>query len=259
MKIQILFLITLSLAFSNANYLHAEIIAMEDFEDASVSYVPSLMDDLSDIDARDYFGRIGPDTVRPPADVAFTNLQGAGYYGVQDSDSIANNSVDTVRLDWIGIDTSAHTNLNLAWHVAEDDADDDREDWDAPSRFTIQVQRDGGGYVDIFQVASENVGLPNSVTGGDRLNERPLVDTDFNGVGDGQEITSMFAQFNADLADANTIDIRAIFSGLDSSDEDFALDNVILSGDIAAVPEPNTTMVCFAVALAACLCRRKER
>ena len=71
----------------------------EDFEDAIVTYTVNFQDDLSDIANRDYFGRISPNnTGTPPADVTYTNLQGAGYYGVQDADAANSGNVDLIEL-----------------------------------------------------------------------------------------------------------------------------------------------------------------
>jgi hypothetical protein len=247
-----------SLVSLNANFVSAEIIVFEDFEDSNVSYTPSSPDNFLEIDDKDYYGRISPSTAIPPTDVVYNNLQGTGYYGVQDTDSIATGSADSVTLDWTGIDTSGHQNLKLSFFLAEDDATDGNEDWDAISAFTVSVQLDSSGFVQVFQVAAENADNPNSTGSGDQINVRPLVDTDFNGIGDGIEITDVFTEFSVDLADADSVDIRINMVGLDSSDEDFAFDNVRLVGDLAAVPEPSLTLMLFGVSFLSLTKRRRQ-
>ena len=209
----------------------AAVILFEDFEDATVSYVTSDPDELGNISLGDYFGRIAPDTATPPGDISFGNLQGNGYYGAQDTDAAGAGNVDLITLDWTGIDISNHNNLELSWFVAEDNATNGAEDWDIASSLRITAQIDGGGFANVFAIESENVG-------GDQTNERPLVDTDFDGAGDGTEITDQFTQFMQSLPDGNTLDIRVEIEDLDADDEDVAFDSLLLEGDV--IPEPST-------------------
>ena len=202
----------------------------EDFEDSTITYTTNDADDLSDISNRDYFGRIASDTATPPGDVSFSNAQGTGYFGVQDSDAANSGDIDVIELTWSNIDTSNFENLNLSWFIAEDDATDGSEDWDSDTEFRIDVSVNGGGFSTIFQVASE-IG-----TDGNETNEAPRVDTNFDGIGDGTLITDSFQSFNVNLANANTYDIRVTFTQLNAGDEDFAFDNLRFTG--TAVPEP---------------------
>ena len=222
--------------------IHADVIAFEDFEDSTLTYTGPA-DALADIAASDYYGRLGNDNATPPASVVYNNIQGGGYYGVQDTDGALPAPLDVIELNWTGIDISDFENLNLSWLVAEDTAGDSAEDWDTTSSFRIAVQLDGGGYVDVFAVASE-LG-----TDGNQTNERPLVDTDFDGIGDGAEITDTFTQFSTALANGTTMDIRVTFEDLNAGDEDFAFDNLLLEGDfVGAIPEPGSAML-FGLAL----------
>lgn len=237
----------------------ADTILLEDFEDAVFTYTTSVADDLTDIANRDYFGRIAPDTSTPPVDVSYSNPQGSGYYGVQDTDSANSGDIDDITLDWTGINVSNFENLQLSWFVAEDDATDGNEDWDISTSFRILVQHDGGGYVQIFGIESENVADFNNPVGGDQTNEAPRVDTDFNGVGDGAVITDTFTQYLQSLANATTLDLRVEFEDFDTGDEDLAFDNFLLTGDmISAVPEPGS--FAFLLVGGAFLgCRRRKR
>jgi PEP-CTERM motif-containing protein len=221
---------------------NATLILLEDFEDSSLTYSSNITDNLSDIANRDYFGRLAPDTDIPPSNIQYTNAQGSGYYGVQDTDGTSSGNVDIIMLDWTGIDVSGFTNLNLSWLIAEDDSSDGAEDWDLTSFFGLSVQTNGvGGYNNIFTVASE-LGID-----GNQSNEKARVDTNADGIGDGTEITAAFQQFSLSLADATSYDIKVAIEYLDAGDEDIAFDNLRLTGDLATstVPEPATLVLFF--------------
>jgi hypothetical protein len=216
-----------SLSFSTS---HAATLFFEDFEDAAVGYTSSVPDDLTNIAIKNYFGRIDqyPGGALP-ADVIYNNVQGSGFYGVQDTDAANSGDIQLITLNFSGIDISNATNLNLSWYVAEDD-DAPNEDWDPTSSFRIGAQIDGGGYFTVFSIESADAAVPNKV---------PKVDTDLNGVGDGSEITDAFTQFSTGLPTAGRVlDIRITIEDLDSGDEDIAFDSLLLTGDLPSVPIP---------------------
>jgi hypothetical protein len=214
-----------SLSFSTS---HAATLFFEDFEDAAVGYTSSVPDDLTDIANEDYFGRIHSGTPLPVR-VLYSNAQGAGFYGAQDTDSANSGVIQLITLNFSGIDISNATNLSLSWYVAEDD-DAPNEDWDPTSSFRIGAQIDGGGYFTVFSIESADAAVPNKV---------PKVDTDLNGVGDGSEITDAFTQFSTGLPTAGRVlDIRITIEDLDSGDEDIAFDSLLLTGDLPSVPIP---------------------
>lgn len=217
-----------SLSFSTS---HAATLFFEDFEDAAVGYTSSVPDDLTDIDNKDYFGRIDqyPGGALP-ADVIYNNVQGSGFYGAQDTDSANSGDIQLITLNFSGIDISNATNLNLSWYVAEDDATDGNEDWDITTSFRIDAQIDGGGYFTMFAIESADAAI---------VNTAPKVDTDLNGVGDGSEINDVFTQFSTGLlSTGSALDIRITIQDLDTGDEDIAFDSLLLTGDLPPVPLP---------------------
>ena len=249
------FILFTSLLCVNAK---ADVIVFEDFEDATITYTSSVADNLSDVAGRNYFGRISPGTATPPVDVSYSNTQGTGYYGVQDTDATSSGNITLIELNWTGIDTSNFEDLSLSWFVGEDDANDGNEDWDTTSSFRIDVQLDNGGFNTIFQIESENAADPNNPVGGDQTNELPRIDTDFNSVGDGAEITDVMTQFTSLLTNASTVDIRVTFEDLDTGDEDLAFDNLLLEGTFNPVPEPGSAIV-LGAAFVGLFCRRRKK
>ena len=86
--------------------VHSETILFEDFEDSTVTYTATPPDNLSDLDANDYFGRFAPDISPLPLNIFYTNIQGNGFYGVQDIDGVPEAPGSLVELNFSGIDLS---------------------------------------------------------------------------------------------------------------------------------------------------------
>ncbi len=224
----------------------ATTIMFEDFEDADLTngggtdptgYVynnvvgQAFVDEFSELGIENYWGRFDADTLTLPPVLNYTDTApqvGTGFFTAQDTDStLASGNVDVIVLDWTGIDVAAFTSgLTMSWYVAEDD-DGINEDWDITTSFRLQYQIDSGGYINLFAIEGE------SATVGNRP---PRVDTNFDGVGDGDEITDTFTLFTtgvgpiAALPTGTTLDIRLIIEDLDTSDEDIAFDNLLLQG-----------------------------
>lgn len=244
------FLVTLlGLAFLLPGFVKADTIMLEDFEDSTLTYT-GPGDAFGDLPNDDYYGRFAPDTASPPSpEVALTNIQGSGFYGVEDSDGATGGGgpLDTVVLLWSDIDTSNFENIVLSWFVAEDD-DGSSEDWDPNTSFMIELSIDNGAFGTIFAVEAEDSVLSNSA---------PRVDTNFDGTGDGTEITDEFQQFGFSIGTASEIDIRVTFDEMTSNDEDLFFDELHLEGDFTGVPEPGTALM-FTTALIGCFVRRRR-
>ena len=243
-------IVVLTLVLLTQNLSAQTDVFFEDFEDSSVIYTTSVADDLSDIAARDYFGRIDSSSGLP-ADVSYSNQQGNGFYGVQDTDGTPSGNVDIITLDFAGFDITNFTDLEFSFFIGEDTASDGNEDWDIDSSIRVQAQIDGGGFGNIFAVESIDAAVGNMA---------PAVDTNFDGVGDGAAITDVLTQYTVALADAgfgvgDTLDLRFTIQGLDTGDEDIAIDSVRVSG--TAVPEPSSLALLLLVGTATMLRRKR--
>ncbi len=198
-------------------------ILFEDFEDNVLTYTPTPADSIGDLAASDYYGRVG--FANLPSSINYSNQLGQSFFGAHDMDG-AIVPASTVQLNWSNIDISNFTNLDLSWFFAEDDASAG-EDWDASDSVIFEMQLDGGGFTPFFAIEAE----------ANATNQRPRVDTDFDGIGDGQEITDTFSQFSITIPDADTLDLRLTISNLNAGDEDIAFDNLSLVGDLGAQVE----------------------
>ncbi len=226
-------------------------ILFEDFERvgsarAGVIYAPNFPDSVGDIANSDYYGVTS--LAELPAAVSYTNVQGTDFYGVQDIDGAFTPVAlpDTLSLNWTGINITNFNNLNLSWFVAEDD-DGANQDWDSNDAFRIEFQIDGGGFNNLFAIESSDAVL---------VNQTPRVDTNFDGVGDGAEITDVFTQFNAPIGTGLVLDLRVTFESLNAGEEDLGFDNFLLTG--TAVPEPSTFAL-LGVCGAVLVCRHQRR
>ncbi len=188
----------------------------EDFESGSSGYTSSVTECIS---GSDYFSLTNDAGI--PA--TFTGSTG-NYFAAQDYDGCAGSSAPQT-LTWSGISISGCTGLSLSIDVAEDD-DGSNQDWDANSLLTIEVNIDGGGYVNILQFAA---------VGG--TNTEPAQDTNFDGTGDAPALTDTWQTFTGAIAGTGTsLDLRITFAGLTAGDEDVAIDNIVINGTGCGVP-----------------------
>lgn len=229
----------------------ADIIMLEDFEDASVNYSISSPDDFAAVADSDYYGIVNAGTGLP-GDITYANPQGNGFYGAQDTNGpLTTNPVDVIVMDY-SINISNYENLAFSMYVAEDDSTDGFEDWDSSSSMRVEYQIDGGGFFDLFAIESE-IG-----TDGNQTNEAAREDTDFNTVGDGAEITDTFSLFSKSLIGTGSVlDLRLTIEDLNTGDEDIAMDNILIEGDFVGVPEPSSLI--FVGAISALLLLRRRR
>ena len=240
-------------------------VFIEDFEDTDYTslygngYTQSHAD-ASDFGSangvgEDYFGRVDPvDGITINVDDDFTNLQGTGFFTGQDINN-ANSGLDpniqsTATLNWTGIDITNYTNLSFSMFVAKGHL---LNRWDANDSISISYQIDGGGFTPIFGV--ENTANFNSQqTGIDRNNDGVADEA----IGSGELITNAFAQFGESIAGTGSsldLTITIAQDGFSNNDEDFAFDNVEISGDL--VPEPSSTSLLGLGGLALALRRRR--
>ncbi len=176
----------------------------------------------------DYFTRTDGSDIA----AIFTNLQGSYFFAAQDIDAsgcpAATGANATFLMDDVNI--SGYTSLELRVHLAEDD-DGANQDWDDTDLLHFDYDIDNSGtFSNLLWVESSGT-----------TNTAPLIDTDFNGTGDGTEIIDAFAQFTQSITGTGSLlDIQIEFD-LDSGDEDIAIDNIEIWG-ISSTPSPTITV-----------------
>ena len=222
----------------------------EDFEDSTVGYTiheytsgdfgsvfTNAIGEISDIvdhSELDYYSRI----TYTDAPYALSNSQGLSYFGIEDVNSagtLSGSGVGTtytdIALQWTNIDVSSYgTNYEFSSYFGEGDALDGNQDWDSSDSLRIFASLDGGSFTQIFGIESGATSTAN-------------VDTNFDGFGDGAEITDMMTNYTVDLGAllgaGNTLTLQFITDGLSAENEDIAFDNVTVN----QVPEPSSLML----------------
>lgn len=230
---------------------HAIVLHFEDFNDSTIGYTSTLPDPgTTDLD-QSYFGRVGgTGGLTVGAGVSFTNTSG-GYFGA--SQTAGEPGIGSGMVSWTGINISGFTNLTFSGLFAEDDDPGVADRWDPNSALLVSARIDGGSFFNVFGIqSSSNVSS----------NTAPRVDTNFDGLGDGAEITDTFTQFVANIAGTgNLLDLRIVMDGLTEMGEDIAFDNIMVSGDegeVVATPEPGSLALLGSLAFGGFLVRRRR-
>lgn len=186
-----------------------------------------------------YFTRTDGSNIGPS--VVLTNQQGSFYFGAQNIDDdpdVVGQIPLFLNIDDINI--SGYTDLEFRVHLAEDD-EGTNEDWDnyVLSNDFVHFNYDidnTGSYYNLLWIES---GVNYCFLG--CSDAAPLIDTDFNGNGDGTEITNTFRQFTQPIPlTGNLLDIQIEFS-LNLSQEDIAIDNIEIWGTPIGGCTTNTT------------------
>lgn len=146
--------------------------------------------------------------------ISYTGASGNFFAGQDIDDGGWTNSASPSQLTWSSIDITGITNLNFSCDFASAaTAKIDNNDY-----LLFEYQVDAGGWNNL--IAFENDGAD--------YNTYFLEDTDFDGTGDGTQLTNTFATFSKSLSvSGSTLDLR-ITVVVDSGGEDFAIDNIIL-------------------------------
>ncbi len=161
----------------------------------------------------DYFTRTDGSDIGSGA--VYNSPQGTYFFAGQDLDGEGATPPLYINID--DIDISGQSNLQFKIYMAEDD-EGTNEDWDNSDYVHIYFDIDNSGtYTNLLWIEND----------GSTYNSAPYIDTNFDGTGDGTEITSTFTQFTVPIAGSGSlIDIQIEFGGLTSGDEDFAIDHL---------------------------------
>lgn len=204
-------------------------ILYEDFEDSIITYTTSTPE-FTDGNF-DYFIRTDGNDIN--GGVVIDNIQGDFFFGAQDIDG--EGAAATQSITFSGLDVTGLSNLTFSGLFGEDDnatgsGGSTTQHWDDEDFVMVEYSFNGTDFTPIFAIQSEE-------PGGDTVNTAPRVDTDFDGIGDGAEITSTLTEYTAMFANdgmtnptaSTTVTLRITMS-FNAGNEDIALDNITLSG-----------------------------
>ena len=221
----------LCLTMLSSSMVSAAVIMTEDFEDATFNFVVS--DPLFHDGAGDYYTVVSlvfpGNTLGSPAEAGspYTGFGGTKFFAAEDVDD--GGLRPETRTMSFNINISNYTSLALNTLFAASGNAAATPAYDANDGFLIRASIDSGAFQNLL--AFEAVGATN------QLLRR---DTDFNGVGDGFQPSSAFTAFN-DLAisgTGNNLLLEVVVTSNDGNVE-FAFDDLTITGNTAAIPEPS--------------------
>ncbi|WP_204344177.1 T9SS type A sorting domain-containing protein [Psychroserpens algicola] len=177
--------------------------------------------------AGDFFLRTDGSDIGSFYEVSGTD--GTFFFAGQDLDG--EGATLPLSLSTIAIDVTGLSDVDFAILLAEDD-DGTNQDWDEADYMHIFYSIDGGAEQNLLWIESEAAGS----------NSAPRIDADFDGVGEGAEITSAFTEYvqNISLSGNSSIVFRIEMS-LNSGDEDIAIDNIRVVDGFVATPSITIT------------------
>ncbi len=230
----LLFLFIITTGFSITSFAQQRIF-FQDFENAVVgtdflmSAVGVCTDETGDyIGVIDAVNGIQMDANGGPLDV--TNIQGNKFFGAMDigGTTCGTPAADDIDAMYIrNIDITGYTDLQLRIMIAEGD-DGNSEDWDRDDFFHIKGRVDSQSEQNLIWVEMDSADAFD-------INGKPLIDTNFNGEGDGAEITNAFTTYTADISGVGDELDLTFFFHLNRADEDIAFDNIEVYGNPPAI------------------------
>ncbi|MCD4788492.1 MAG: PKD domain-containing protein, partial [Bacteroidales bacterium] len=209
-KTILLFLSLLGLLLSSEKQFAQTTVWSLDFETVGgyTTSEPEFTDGYYDFFLRTDGSDIGPDVV-------YNGIIGTYYFAGMDIDG--EGATLPVYLDIDDINISGQTSLQFRVYLAEDEANDGLEDWDDSDYVHFYYDVDNSGtFTNLLWIEND----------GSQYNSAPFIDTNFDGTGDGTEISDTFVQFSVPLpVTGSLIDIQIEFN-LNSGDEDIAIDQL---------------------------------
>jgi len=144
----------------------------------------------------------------------YTGKDGTYFFAASESGN------RTLTTDDINI--TGYTEITFAVDIAEDD-DGSNQDWDDDDYLHITYSIDSGSDVNLIWVEGDG-------SAGGIWNHEPAIDAGFDGVGEGDKITSTFSEFsdNITLSSNSTISFKFEFN-FGNGDEDVAIDKITVT------------------------------
>lgn len=199
--------------------LTAQHLYEESFETLSngINYNTSITEFVSASKDDDYFTRTNTSNITSSYNV--TGVDGSYFFSGQDIDLGDNSGTLPVFLTTIPITITGLNEIEFSILIAEDD-DGVNNDWDKVDYVHISYTIDGGTKQNLLWIESDSA---------DDNNRPPTIDTDFDGIGDGKEITSTFAEFSRFIPVSGNSIVFEIEFNLNAGDEDIAIDKIVVT------------------------------
>ena len=151
----------------------------------------------------------------------YDSVQGTYWFGASDLNIGSNTLPATATMTFATKSIKGLCNLNFSVFLAEDDVGDgSTSHWNNEDFVHFDYAIDGGSFQNLLHLESD----------GGADGSPAFVDSDFDGVGDGAEVTDTFQKFTAPIsAVGDSITLR-ISMFLDAAEEDIAFDSIRIYG-----------------------------
>ncbi len=205
------FFTLLSLLFSSVLLNAQTSLWSEDF-DNNTQYTVTLGGEGND-GPNDYFQRTDGSNIG----ITYTGKTGANFFAGQDIDDGGwPGSASPSQLTWASFSISSYTNLEFKGYFASAATNKiDNNDY-----LHVEFRIDGGTWTNLIWFEND----------GATYNTYFLEDTDFDGTGDGTQLTSTFAQFTKSITGTgSTLELR-FTAAVNAGGEDFAIDYFEVTG-----------------------------
>lgn len=187
------------------------VIGSESFDGGGVGYAaPGQFYDGSNDLFSILNGSVGP---------TYIGKDGTNYWATEDTDDNGGDGQKekTLTLNPINISAAVNPRFEILFATGR------VFEYDAADYLYVEYNVDNTGW---------NQGLRFSyVFNGDAFNEPLALDTDNDGIGDGQQLTNTFAGFGFNIPNGNSVQVRVRLS-MDGGDEEVAFDNLQVFGTV---------------------------
>ena len=240
----------LCLTMLTPSIVSAATIMTENFEDNTFNFTVS--DPMFHDGAGDYYTviplKFPGNTLGSPAEAVspYTGFGGNNFFAAEDVDD------GGLRPDFrtmsFNVNVSGYNTLTFSTLFAASGNAAATPAYDANDGFLIRASIDGGAFQNLLAFEAEGA-----------TNQLLRRDTNFNGVGDGFLPSSAFTAFNnlAISGTGNNLLLEIILTSNDGNVE-FAFDDVTISGNVSAVPEPSSVVMLIVGGSALAFRRRKS-
>lgn len=220
------------------------VLLFEDFEDNATLLTSASNADLEYVNIDDYFAIVPLSGAVDHDDGPIQGVQGNNYFAAEDLNALgftgpnAGSATRTLVFE-LGIsDVIGDLSFSGLFAAGSNDlsvGDGNLQRYDFTDGLRVRAQIDNGVLQDLFSLQAANVG-------GDNTNQALRFDTNFDGTGDGALVTNtLTSSGEIPIVGTGNVLLLLIEISSDSTDEDFALDNIMITG--TAVPEPTTALL----------------
>lgn len=225
---------------ASAAVAKADVLLFEDFQDTTFTFTTSVSQFIQ-ASQTSYYSRAQASQLHSGGYSVSGIPSSAFFFAAADIDGGPGAPSATQDMTF-NVNISGYNNLSWSSFFAEDD-NGSLQSWDSSDLLHVDYSIDGGAFVAMLWIRAAGA-----------TNAAPRIDTNFNGVGEGTEITSAFQQFTRPIVGTGstlTLRVRIASNG---SQEDIAFDNFQVTGDL--IPEPASASLLGLAGLA--LLRRRR-